>query len=102
MFCVILKKENLVLPWSSSSSWGSLRSGWSLQTATLALFLSLTGNPGAVGRWQGIDLGPSVLGVHLALLQLPVHLVSNMVSVVVDHGKGDADREDGHSREDHG
>ena len=36
---------------------------------------------------------------YSALVQLAVHLATDMVDVVVDHGQGDTDREDGYGRE---
>jgi len=46
-----------------------------------------------------VDLRPDVLGGALALAQLAVHGVADVLHILVEHGQGEAHRDEGDDRE---
>jgi hypothetical protein len=73
--------------------------------AAATIASSLTLDDGTVGgNFHGlVGLGAHLLhdvtGRRLAVLQVALGLLLNVVNKVVNHGHGDADREDSHQRE---
>ena len=81
----------------SSATGGSASADTSISTIT-----SLTSGTVSTGNGdvlQGLNLSPDILGWTFAEDDFVVHLSSDMMDVVVDHGKGNAYRENGYDRE---